>query len=112
MENGAEGLVAKATSTHYLPGGRIRSGWWKLKPDYVLGLSTDLDCLVVGAYLGPSTSPERIFSQFLCAVINDESSSENDGPGEPKRPRRASDELPSFLTFCQVSSFQQYTKLW
>uniref|UniRef100_A0A5K3F7G6 DNA ligase n=1 Tax=Mesocestoides corti TaxID=53468 RepID=A0A5K3F7G6_MESCO len=100
LENGAEGLVAKATSAIYVPNGRAHSGWWKLKPGYVLGLCTDLDCLVVGAYLGPSNSPHRIFSSFLCAVFNDD---ERGGDEVRTELGNVLTPLPSFLTFCRVS---------
>ncbi|VDN14673.1 unnamed protein product, partial [Dibothriocephalus latus] len=76
VSNGAEGLVAKATTAPYVPGGRLRCGWWKLKPDYVLGLTTDLDCLIVGAYFGVGGGGDGgppyngYFPQFLCAVSN------------------------------------------
>ncbi|VDM15575.1 unnamed protein product [Hydatigera taeniaeformis] len=102
VQHGAEGLVAKALCTPYTPNGRAGAGWWKLKPDYVLGLCVDLDCLVVGAYASASAPAcGTKFSTFLCAISDDGNSAET----ETKRRRLQSNNLspPSFLTFCQVS---------
>ncbi|KAA3682236.1 DNA ligase 4 [Paragonimus westermani] len=95
-----EGVVAKLTAglSPYLPGHRIRSGWWKLKPDYVSGLLTDLDCLVVGGYYssfshsGTHHVPQsKRIRQFLCAVRGSDTQSIETSPC-----------LPSFLSFCRI----------
>ncbi|KAL5109365.1 DNA ligase 4 [Taenia crassiceps] len=102
VQRGAEGMVAKALCTPYTPNGRAGAGWWKLKPDYVLGLCVDLDCLLVGAYASTSAvTCMTVFSTFLCAIANDIDSAET----ENKRRRLQSDHSSpqSFLTFCQVS---------
>eukprot|EP00108_Taenia_solium_P010358 TsM_000916900 transcript=TsM_000916900 gene=TsM_000916900 len=110
VQHGAEGMVAKALCTPYTPNGRTGAGWWKLKPDYVLGLCADLDCLLVGAYAGTSAATcMTMFSAFLCAVVNDGDSAET----ENKRRRLQSDHSspPSFLTFCQVSCGLKHNQL-
>uniref|UniRef100_A0A0R3T7H0 BRCT domain-containing protein n=1 Tax=Rodentolepis nana TaxID=102285 RepID=A0A0R3T7H0_RODNA len=107
VQHGAEGLVAKALCTTYVPNGRNQVGWWKLKPDYVAGLCTDLDCLIVGAYnttagsVTAAATRQTRFLSFLCAVIDDESSEK-----ESKRAKMAMDtsDIPTFLTFCQVTN--------
>ncbi|KAL3313239.1 DNA ligase (ATP) [Cichlidogyrus casuarinus] len=84
-----EGLIAKTLSSTYQQGKRNKSGWFKLKPDYVDGLMTDFDCVVVGGYLSDakfSATPNHInciVKAFLCAVV---------GNGE------------NFLSFCRVST--------
>ncbi|KAF7261200.1 hypothetical protein EG68_01690 [Paragonimus skrjabini miyazakii] len=97
-----EGVVAKLTAglSPYLPGRRLRSGWWKLKPDYVSGLLTDLDCLVVGGYYSSPTHSgtrhvpqSKRVRQFLCAVRGSDIQSTKTSPC-----------LPSFLSFCRVST--------
>ncbi|VUZ53622.1 unnamed protein product, partial [Hymenolepis diminuta] len=102
VQHGAEGLVAKALCTTYVPNGRNQAGWWKLKPDYVAGLCTDLDCLIVGAYnVTPAATRQTRFFSFLCAVIDDENKEK-----ESKRARVEIDnsDMPKFLTFCQVKN--------
>ncbi|THD19601.1 DNA ligase [Fasciola hepatica] len=94
-----EGLVAKLTVgiSPYLPGRRLHGGWWKLKPDYVEGLLTDLDCLVVGGYylsvLGRKT---RRIGHFICAVRDDRGHGANHSD--------KANSLPTFLSFCRVSN--------
>jgi ATP-dependent DNA ligase I len=53
MQDNKEGLVLKSAASPYVPGeaGRAKGFWVKVKPDYVNGLSTDLDCVVLGGYL-------------------------------------------------------------
>ncbi|KAL7059931.1 hypothetical protein AAHC03_09965 [Spirometra sp. Aus1] len=98
VSNGSEGLVAKATTAPYVPAGRLHCGWWKLKPDYVLGLTTDLDCLIVGAYFGVGgggLSNNSYFLQFLCAVRDFKTVVSG---------KSVDADFPSFLTFCRVSN--------
>ncbi|KAM7536123.1 hypothetical protein Aperf_G00000099576 [Anoplocephala perfoliata] len=109
VQHGAEGLVAKALCSPYVPNGRNRVGWWKLKPDYVSGLCTDIDCLIVGAYntnthgnFTAAATRHTRFLSFLCAVTDDEDDKEVN-----KRAKMQSDddlEIPKFLTFCQVTN--------
>ena len=100
--------MAKALCSTYTPNGRAHGGWWKLKPDYLLGVSTDLDCLIVGAYAASASTTAVVhrnrFSTFLCGVLNNVECNDSD---ENKRTRsllhQSTDSyLPSFLTFCQV----------
>lgn len=44
-----EGIILKGQDSVYRPGARNGSGWFKLKPDYVEGLISDLDLLIIGA---------------------------------------------------------------
>ncbi|CAH8560589.1 unnamed protein product [Dicrocoelium dendriticum] len=101
MDHRQEGMVAKLAfgPSPYIPGRRLMGGWWKLKPDYVPGLLTDLDCLVVGGSytslcgLSSVSAPKRV-RQFFCAVR---------GP-DLQDTRCSATSLPCFLSFCQVSS--------
>lgn len=43
-----EGIVVKNPSSVYKPSVRSGSGWYKVKPDYMLGLNDDMDLLIVG----------------------------------------------------------------
>ncbi|KAL5281197.1 LIG4 family protein [Megaselia abdita] len=47
LENKSEGIVLKKCSSFYKPGQRLAE-WIKVKPDYIEGLITDLDVLVIG----------------------------------------------------------------
>ncbi len=62
-----EGIVVKDPESVYKPDQRAGSGWFKCKPDYVLGLNDDLDLLIVGGYYG-SGKRGGILSHFLLAV--------------------------------------------
>lgn len=44
-----EGLVVKNSDSLYAPGER-NGGWWKIKADYIDGVISDLDLLVIGGY--------------------------------------------------------------
>lgn len=100
-------MVAKSLCATYVPNGRNKAGWWKLKPDYVAGLTTDLDCLIVGAYrttpgnVTAAATRQTSFLSFLCAVIGDDESAD-EGVGSGKRARMDTSKMPKFLTFCQV----------
>ncbi|VEL17639.1 unnamed protein product, partial [Protopolystoma xenopodis] len=108
MEDAGKALDEDFGYSAYYPGARLRAGWWKLKPDYVLQLMDDFDCLLVGAFLSPSTERQQmasmgavgnairrscggpIISQFLCAVKLNETN-------------ETSDNIHTFLSFCRVS---------
>ncbi len=73
-----EGIVVKDPESVYRPSVRSGSGWYKVKPDYMLGLNDDLDCLIIGAYYG-SGRRAGILSHFLIGV----------GVAEDEKPARA-----------------------
>ncbi|CAL8071874.1 unnamed protein product [Calicophoron daubneyi] len=98
MDYRQEGLAAKLAigMAPYLPGRRLRGGWWKLKPDYVAGLLEDLDCLVVGGYYASGshhTGKQAKIAEFLCAVRGEDIKTDDNSPS-----------LPCFLSFCRVSN--------
>lgn len=45
-----EGIIIKKKNNKYYPGKR-GSGWYKVKPDYVDGMITDLDLIILGIFL-------------------------------------------------------------
>lgn len=45
-----EGLILKNSFAAYMPGARDGAGWYKIKPEYISGLTTDFDLLVLGGY--------------------------------------------------------------
>lgn len=48
IDRNEEGIILKGQDSVYHPGARCGSGWFKLKPDYVEGLISDLDLLIIG----------------------------------------------------------------
>lgn len=49
--NGKEGLVLKNPLSEYVPGER-KDNWLKLKPEYIEGLTDNLDLLIIGGFYG------------------------------------------------------------
>ncbi|XP_053678121.1 DNA ligase 4 [Anopheles nili] len=45
-----EGVVLKREDAPYQPNRRAGTGWYKIKPDYIAGLVTDFDLLVLGGF--------------------------------------------------------------
>lgn len=71
-----EGIVVKSPDSVYKPSVRSGSGWFKVKPDYMLGLNDDLDLIIIGGYYGVGRR-SGLISHFLLgvAVVNDEDKS-------------------------------------
>lgn len=67
IDNRQEGIVVKDPDGVYKPDLRGGSGWFKVKPDYMLGLNDDLDLLIVGGYHGTGRRG-GLLSHFLLAV--------------------------------------------
>ena len=75
-----EGIVVKNPMSVYKPSIRSGSGWFKVKPDYMLGLNDDLDLIIVGGYFGKGRR-SGLLSHFLLAVaLDDANSSEENNP--------------------------------
>lgn len=51
IDNRLEGIVVKDPSSVYQPNVRSSSGWFKVKPDYMLGLNDDLGKLILNYML-------------------------------------------------------------
>ena len=71
IDSRLEGIVVKNPNSEYTPNKRNGSGWFKVKPDYMLGLNDDLDLLIVGGYRG-NGSRSGLLSNFLLAVALDD----------------------------------------
>ncbi|XP_012162319.1 DNA ligase 4 [Ceratitis capitata] len=62
----AEGVVLKKQNSIYKPGIRKGGGWYKIKADYIDGLTTEFDLLVIGGFYNRT----RTFIQsFLLGVL-------------------------------------------
>ncbi|KAG4073170.1 hypothetical protein HA402_002559 [Bradysia odoriphaga] len=69
-----EGVVIKESDSVYAPGKRI-SSWIKIKPDYIDGLVSDFDLLVIGGYYNPSN---KFIYKYLLGVQKILSSSKSE----------------------------------
>ena len=115
-----EGIVVKNPESVYKPSVRGGSGWFKVKPDYMLGLNDDLDLLIVGGYYGTGRR-SGLISHFLLAVAVDDE--ENNGMSTKNdddldldedncgsRTKRLSDPK-IFYSFTKVGSGYSYKEL-
>ena len=70
--------MVKSPESVYKPSVRSGSGWFKVKPDYMLGLNDDLDLLIIGGYYGVGRR-SGLISHFLLAVaVIDDSTNSQD----------------------------------
>ena len=90
-----EGIVVKNPNSVYKPSVRSGSGWYKVKPDYMLGLNDDLDLLIVGGYYGTGKR-SGLLSHFLLAVAFDDKKQVS-AEAEIKYPTL-------FYSFCKIGS--------
>ncbi|XP_050080411.1 DNA ligase 4-like [Anopheles maculipalpis] len=56
-----EGVVLKREDARYQPNRRAGTGWYKIKPDYIEGLVTDFDLLVMGGFYNMRRSHVNMF---------------------------------------------------
>lgn len=69
IEERQEGIVVKDPWAVYKPNVRENGGWYKIKPDYTIGLNDEIDCLIVGGYFGTGRLRAGMLSHFLCCAI-------------------------------------------
>lgn len=77
IDKDMEGIVLKGQDSVYRPGMRNASGWFKLKPDYVEGMISDLDLLVMGA----TRNVKGFIESFVLGVAIKEV---DEGRGDPE----------------------------
>ncbi|KAH8409017.1 hypothetical protein KR009_005324 [Drosophila setifemur] len=66
LDSKAEGIVLKKQSSTYQPGVRLGGGWFKDKADYIQGLITEFDVLIIGGFY----NQKRTFiDSFLLGVL-------------------------------------------
>nr|AAM51029.1 RH46576p [Drosophila melanogaster] len=66
LDSHAEGIVLKKQGSRYQPGVRLGGGWYKDKADYIKGLITEFDVLIIGAFY----NRKRTFvDSFLLGVL-------------------------------------------
>ncbi|XP_017055785.1 DNA ligase 4 [Drosophila ficusphila] len=66
LDSHAEGIVLKKQGSKYQPGVRLGGGWYKDKADYIKGLITEFDVLIIGAFY----NRKRTFVEsFLLGVL-------------------------------------------
>ncbi len=68
-QNGEEGIMVKLLDEQYVPAGREKCHWYKIKPDYVSGLSPNLDLAIIGAFYGEGNGGRSgTLSTFLMGI--------------------------------------------
>ena len=75
VEAGNEGVMLKPMDSPYIMDDRKKAGWLKLKPEYVLGVGSTLDLLVIGADRSTGRNARSgTLSSFLlaCAVYRED----------------------------------------
>ena len=88
--NREEGLMVKNLDSLYVPGER-KEKWIKLKPEYIQGVVTDMDLLIIGGYYGSGIGRRGgTISHFLLGVA----APLQEGEDTPKK----------YLSFCKVGS--------
>ncbi|XP_062139065.1 DNA ligase 4 [Drosophila sulfurigaster albostrigata] len=66
LDSNAEGIVLKKQNSIYKPGVRVGGGWYKDKADYIEGLITEFDVLIIGGFY----NRKRTFIEsFLLGVL-------------------------------------------
>ncbi|XP_067641876.1 DNA ligase 4 [Eurosta solidaginis] len=66
LDGKEEGVVLKKQNSIYKPGVRNGGGWYKIKADYIAGLTTEFDLLIIGGFYNRT----RTFIQsFLLGVL-------------------------------------------
>ncbi|XP_017086488.1 DNA ligase 4 isoform X2 [Drosophila eugracilis] len=66
LDSNAEGIVLKKKLSKYQPGVRLGGGWYKDKADYIKGLITEFDVLIIGGFY----NHKRTFVEsFLLGVL-------------------------------------------
>ncbi|XP_023176377.2 DNA ligase 4 [Drosophila hydei] len=75
LDSNAEGIVLKKQNSVYKPGVRVGGGWYKDKADYIEGLITEFDVLIIGGFY----NRKRTFIEtFLLGVLKPGGGTERD----------------------------------
>lgn len=74
IDKNEEGIVLKDQDSVYHPGERHNSGWYKIKPDYIEGVVSDLDLLIIGAFFNKN----QMVESFLLGVTVSEAGTDHE----------------------------------
>jgi len=118
-----EGIILKDINSQYVAGGRNNS-WLKIKPDYIEGLVTDLDLLIIGGYYGTGLGKRGgTISHFLMGVrlspstpfyplLSSSSSSSSSSLSSSRSSSfNSGKEGAEFLSFCKVGTGYTFKEL-
>jgi len=110
IEERQEGIVVKDPWAVYKPNVRENGGWYKIKPDYTIGLNDEIDCLIVGGYFGTGRLRAGMLSHFLCcAVVKQTNSNEQTGETSAEAKHDVKDFL--YYSFCKIGSGYTHKEL-
>ncbi|CAF2980443.1 unnamed protein product [Rotaria sp. Silwood2] len=105
IEERQEGIVVKDPWSVYKPNVRENGGWYKIKPDYTIGLNDEIDCLIVGDYFGRDRLRAGILSHFLCCAVVKQEDATTSTQCKPD----VHDYL--YYTFCKIGSGYTHKEL-
>ncbi len=87
--NNEEGILLKDPASLYTANLRQKSGWLKLKPEYVVGGTQEYDVVIIGGGFGRNKRAGQMW-KWVCGIA--------------KKPP-AGQEYPSeFVSFCRVAT--------
>ena len=110
IEERQEGIVVKDPWAVYKPNVRENGGWYKIKPDYTIGLNDEIDCLIVGGYFGTGRLRTGMLSHFLCCAVvkQNKTTTDEENPSNECQPN-----VRDFLyySFCKIGSGYTHKEL-
>ncbi|XP_034236101.1 DNA ligase 4-like isoform X2 [Thrips palmi] len=68
IDHQEEGLILKHPLSIYKPAAKNGGGWYKIKPEYTVGLTDELDLIIIGGLFGKGKNNSNIISHFLLGV--------------------------------------------
>ncbi|CAF1064672.1 unnamed protein product [Adineta ricciae] len=116
IEERQEGIVVKDPWSVYKPNVRENGGWYKIKPDYTIGLNDEIDCLIVGGYFGTGRLRAGMLSHFLCCAVVKQSNTEAKNADDENAATSSSQckaDVRDFLyySFCKIGSGYTHKEL-
>ena len=114
IEERQEGIVVKDPWAVYKPNVRENGGWYKIKPDYTIGLNDEIDCLIVGGYFGTGRLRAGMLSHFLCcAVVKQTATNTNADEENASSSTHCKPDVRDYLyySFCKIGSGYTHKEL-
>ncbi|CAF1107169.1 unnamed protein product [Rotaria magnacalcarata] len=116
IEERQEGIVVKDPWSVYKPNVRENGGWYKIKPDYTIGLNDEIDCLIVGGYFGTGRLRAGMLSHFLCCSVVKQANTSEQRNGDDENAGTSAQCKPDvrdylYYTFCKIGSGYTHKEL-
>jgi len=68
FEKGEEGIVLKEATSTYVSAGRV-GGWFKIKPEYINGVSQEVDVVIVGAFFEHANDTNSLIKRYMVGAV-------------------------------------------